>query len=725
MKKILLLLLLVPTMAWAQSRPIVPGDVGIQVPFGAVGNLLMVGPGTSQIKDSGVASGTVFRVFNVAAYGAVGDGTTDDQGALNSALTACGSAGGGAVLLGAQRYLIDSVGLTVPSRCIVYCPAPLLGNASPTNYQTAKFAVILNSAVTITMSSGSSWQSCPVLQKAYVNNAAWGDYPNLTQRDTLNLVASFAGTGFTWAVGDVIVRDTLIGGFAVGISATAHSARTRLDHVNIDATKCLLLDGSHDISRLSHVECFPFMVGGFANAQTSLNISGIANNGSGLYRVTLSATSTLPVTGDTVWISQTVVGPQSVQARHWTITAVDSTHFDLQGSQGTGSLTTTANTANGSKTVTTLSSTANIGVGQTVTGTGIPGATTVAWIAPNGNDIGISNAATANGTGVTLTFTDTAYASGGSVSWDAAWRNDIGMEFTNSEGIIGLDLFSFGHVTGFHLGTGMNWFSCSGCWNDGPVNPDVAAASVLADSTAKGTTWMGGRLNNTAVRLNSSSGFSTGAFTGINMDSTANNWIPVIEMDQGSATFTGNTSTNGQGVYLFKDAITGATLVGNTLTGLLATETPGGIGTKLQSIGNAFTNTNYAGVAFLKNQQVQIGGGGANCVNANGPACSIQFGGPQVDLALSQVTMTNAGSNSPSGNSHLNYYHATGTITSYTINLPAAGNVGQVIDLFFDAAVTTLTMGGATSTGMPASIPANTWYRCLANTVASWVCGQG
>jgi hypothetical protein len=52
MRKILLLLLLVPTVAWAQSRPIVPGDVGIQTPFGAVGNLLVAGPGTSQIQDT-------------------------------------------------------------------------------------------------------------------------------------------------------------------------------------------------------------------------------------------------------------------------------------------------------------------------------------------------------------------------------------------------------------------------------------------------------------------------------------------------------------------------------------------------------------------------------------------------------------------------------------------------------------------------------------------------
>jgi hypothetical protein len=606
---------------------------------------------------------------------------------------------------------------------MVYCPVPLLGNANPSNYPQTQFSVLLNSAVTITMSAESAWQGCPVFQKAYINAAAWADYPSLTQRDTLNLAATFAGTGFTWALGDVTIRDTLIGGFAVGISATAHAARTRLDHVHIDATKCLLLDGSHDISRLSHVECFPFMTSGFT-AQTALAISGVANNGSGLYRVTLSSSSTLPQTGDTVWIDQAMTGVQSIQARHWTITAVDSTHFDLQGSAGTGSFTATANVNSVSKTITNLSSTANIGVGQAITGTGIPGSTTVVWVAPNGNDIGISNAVTASGTGITLTFTDTAYASGGNAHWDAAWRNGIGMEFTNSEGDIGSDLFSFGHVTGFHLGTGMSWFSCSGCWNDGPPNADITTIALLADGTAKGTTWMGGRLNNTAILLNSSSGVSTGTFTGIGMDSAASNWVPMIEMDQGIATFTGNSSTNGQGAYLFKDAVTSATLVGNDFIGSLQIETIIG-GAKIQSVGNTFTNTNFAGVAFFKNQKVQLGGGAANCANSNGFSCSIELGGALADITLTQNTMVAAGSNVVSGNTHTTYYHGTGTISSYTINLAVIGVIGQEYRMYFDQTVTALTMSGTASTGMPASALANTWYKCIAPTLSSWVCGPG
>ena len=49
----ILLGILLSTTAQAQtSRQIVPGDVGIQVPFSTVGNLLAAGPNTSQIQDA-------------------------------------------------------------------------------------------------------------------------------------------------------------------------------------------------------------------------------------------------------------------------------------------------------------------------------------------------------------------------------------------------------------------------------------------------------------------------------------------------------------------------------------------------------------------------------------------------------------------------------------------------------------------------------------------------
>jgi hypothetical protein len=664
------------------------------------------------------------RIFNVADYGANATGLVDAQAALNAAATACGTYGGGQIGFNNGRYLVDTVGLTIPTRCVAYCPVPLYGNTNPSPYQSIGYSVILNSAVTITMRRNAGWQGCPVLQKSAVASSLYVNYPNLTQRDTLNIIAAFAGTAFTiTAANDTQIRDTFIGGFALGINAvTSGTARAQWDHVNIDATKCLLLDNSHDISRLTHVQCFPFMSSGYVNAQTTLGISNIANNGSGLYRITLASPSTIPVTGDTIWIDQTVVGPQSIQARRWPITAISSTQFDLQGSAGTGSVSLTGNTNNLTKTVTNLSSTANLGVGQTCTGTGIPGSTTIAWLSPNGNDMGLSNAVTATNTGVSITCTDTAYSSGGTANYDAAFRADIGMEFTNSEGDVGLDLFSFGHSTGFHLGTGMAWFSCTSCFTDGPIFSDITVTSLLIDGNSKGNSWLGGRLNGNAIRINSSSGFAAANIVGVDMNSTGNNWVPVIEVDRGTVTINGNSSTNGASTYLFKDGITNVTLVGNTFTGSLQFETSVGQA-KVQAGLNTLPTTSSLGTASFKNQQVILGLA-SGCSNNSVVPCNVQLGGAQIDLASVTQAMSNGGTFTPSGNTHTVILTAGGGITGFTLNLPPVGLTGQTLRIYIQQTITGLTMGGTTSTGMPTN-PTAGWYDCIATSTSAFICGSG
>lgn len=72
-------------------------------------------PTTSQVL---IYNGTDWtpetQVFDVKAYGAKGDGTTDDTTAINDAISACVTAGGGTVYFPAGTYL-TSTGISVPN----------------------------------------------------------------------------------------------------------------------------------------------------------------------------------------------------------------------------------------------------------------------------------------------------------------------------------------------------------------------------------------------------------------------------------------------------------------------------------------------------------------------------------------------------------------------------------------------------------------------------------
>jgi Pectate lyase superfamily protein len=70
------------------------------------GNLTTTGAITGPIIDKGG------QVFNVKAYGAVGDGVRDDTAAFNSALTALTTAGGGVCLVPKGTYIISASGIT-------------------------------------------------------------------------------------------------------------------------------------------------------------------------------------------------------------------------------------------------------------------------------------------------------------------------------------------------------------------------------------------------------------------------------------------------------------------------------------------------------------------------------------------------------------------------------------------------------------------------------------
>lgn len=521
------------------------------------------GGASKSVTGNRLVEGTLTSsgIYNVDLYGAVGNGSTDDRAAFAAALAACSAGGGGTVLVGPKRYLIDTVGLSVPTGCQLVCPAPMQTRSTPTQpVSTVKYAIIVNPAFTVTLLGDSSTSGCSYLQK----NVA--SLTPATTRDFLNQQAAFTGNGITLGGGDISIRDTFIGGFTWGIipggetagslvpaGGATNTARLRLDHVNIDATNCVWLDQSHDVSTYSAVTCVPYLSSGFETVTgvtgPTYTITGIADNGAGLYRVTCSAacasattTSSLIQTGDIVIIDgSSMVGAQSTRSNRWVATFVDATHIDLQGSSSAAKVIT-GTTISGNPGVTTLTSTTNIGsknwvgtdTGPTITDSAgsIPGGTKVNGVAPGSSGLVLSANATGSTAGDTLTITDTAWASGGTIRISALARRGVAFYFTNSEFFSCHYCFAFGHDVGFKIGTGMDEWDCSNCMTDHTGNdPSTISIWISSASVTQGVRFTGGTFisQGQIIRAAGPGGGVSSGFTNMGVHANANSVVTPIE----------------------------------------------------------------------------------------------------------------------------------------------------------------------------------------------------
>jgi hypothetical protein len=512
--------------------------------------------------------------YYVDLYGAVGNGTTDDAAAFTAAFTACTAGGGGSVVVGPKRYLINSANISIPTRCQLVCPEPVQVPVNTgTNYSTLKYAIIVNPAFTVKFNLSSGTSGCSFVQK----NVA--SLTPTTTRDFLNLQAAFAGNGLTLTVHsgtDVSISNTFIGGFTWGIisegetpgsvvplAGAAISNRIRLDHLHIDATNCAWLDNSFDLSAYNTVACFPYMSSGNDGATlVAYTITGIANNGAGLYRVTCSAacasnvgTSNLIQTGDIVVIDgSAMVGAQSTRSNRWVATFVDATHIDLQGSSAVAKVITgTTKAANAG--VITLSSTTNIGsknfvgtdAGPTITDSAgsIPAGTKVASVAPGSSGLVLSANATAGTVGDTLTITDTAWASGGTIRVSAQARRGIGFYFTNTDFFSCTFCFVYGHDVGFRLGDSVDTFDCLNCFTDnGGGDPTTISVWISGVGSTQGIHFNGGRLGQQGqvIRAAGPAGGYANSFMGLSFGNNGNAVAVPIEFVKGNNILVGTSN---------------------------------------------------------------------------------------------------------------------------------------------------------------------------------------
>jgi hypothetical protein len=273
------------------------------------------------------------RMFHVRDYGAVGNGTTDDAAAIQAAIDAAATSGGGIVRLGPKRYRVVANEVVVKENVCLEGPLFPGGQRPSADYRSVPGTLLVDATRTVRVMRGAT------LRKVAVMRDGLGAPPT-TMRAAINLRAAMAGTGITVGDGsgthhDVLVEDVLVLGFDQGIRSD-NSQRLNLRRIRGDNRNGLWLSRTFDVTRIHDVHFWPFLTGNLgAITITQIPVAGAANNGAGLIRITTAAAHNL-VTGDLVNITG-LNGLGATTSHRRTVTVVDATRFDLQGSTFSGS----------------------------------------------------------------------------------------------------------------------------------------------------------------------------------------------------------------------------------------------------------------------------------------------------------------------------------------------------------------------------------------------------
>ena len=594
--------------------------------------------------------------------------------------------------------------LSIPPNVKLICPKsltayPFIGKS----WSQMPYTFLTSGYGQIVPAQNSGFFGCNLVNSAVASNVV----NTATLRQNLTAAAAFAGTGISTLSSDVQLEDLAIVGYDVGVNSY-YGARGRWTHLNIDANKCVIQDNSHDISEYVDIHCFPFAIGWNATAQGT--ITNVANNGSGLWRVSTTFANQVNV-GDTVLIGR-LVGAASANGV-WSVAATNgSSYVDLAGTNATGTSSYTATTTFGSFCLKSATGTAGIGEGDAITGTNIPASTVVTDVLPRQSTICMSNAATNNATGVAITTTAAAYASGGLITLNANRRTGKAFSFTNGEENRCTNCFSFGHQTGFYLGVLSSWThlttlttECGGY--------DRAETAIWIDSTAIGSDVNGGQTQGcwTPLLGTSTSTDTAHLIRGVVM----NGYQKTAELGSGRYQIYGNSSSFATPGIFVGD---GVSFLGYGMNDLKTTwEFQSATGQNAVSLsGNSFGSasafqgaTSFVGPTSL--------GGGSSCVLMI--YCGVTING---QLIYGVGAGVYSAYQIPQ---QLTAWRFTGTVTggAYTVTLPPA-TAGAKEEIIFDTAVATLSWAATTGSvaGAPTSASAGQLMECLASDNNIWHC---
>ncbi|WBV44150.1 glycosyl hydrolase family 28-related protein [Pseudoroseomonas cervicalis] len=272
------------------------------------------------------------RPMHVRDFGAAGDGITDDTAAIQAAIDAAAAQGGGTVLLGPRRYLIAAAELLLRENVQLQGQPHQGGWRTNGNYTALRYALLVDAARTVRLQRNAGLHGVALLRRGLTA-------PN-SLRQGLDAANAFAGTAITIGNGsggnspgngaDTALSRLLILGFNWGIYSEGN-ARVRINDILGDCTNGLYLGRSFDVSRVSEVNWHPLVTTSRSWSNTRLLIAAVENNGTGQFRVTTATAHGLS-TGDLVNIAEVRTSGAPGLFGRWTVTAVDATRLDLQGS---------------------------------------------------------------------------------------------------------------------------------------------------------------------------------------------------------------------------------------------------------------------------------------------------------------------------------------------------------------------------------------------------------
>lgn len=658
------------------------------------------------------------------------DRLTDDTNNLQAAINAVYNAGGGVLKIPPQGYAVGATAsLEVKTGVVLDCAQPVLytENYSPYTPLTQPYTFFVG-AHPVVFDNFSGETGCNFLSST-LQGLSFSS--SNTMRQEINIQQAFANTGIDVSGLSVQLENTFIGGFSLGINQTNGGAT--FTNVVVDASECLNSTNSYTLTSLKTFRCQVPLTQNSAQQINTWTITGVADNGAGIYRASFSNTNSSNSTptalsaleaGDTVYI-ESVGGAYSLNNK-WTISAVGANYVDLSGAENTFStpLSLTGSTTTNSYIVYGLSSNSDIGVGDTITGSGIPASTTVSALWPDYNAIVLSNKATATATGVTLTIADAAYSSGGTMTVDVGMRSGDGFYFGTSTGTLCEQCFEIGHPVGVEAGTGMTWLKITNIGIDRDIQAEYpGTVGLLVDGNANGVALNGGWVLGpcTAVVEDSSLENDPSTVENMTFDAGSPAGCHQISVDNGRLMISGDSGAQAPFPYsLIADNTTSYLTIGDTdIQAGFDFQDATAAGRLTRGVGVTLASSQYSGGSMALPGSVSIGAAGSVC--QLGATCGVTMSGPQIDATAQSITMTSAGSGSIQSNVASVSLGGSGTISSYTLSLPSDG-VGSKLDIYFANAVTALTLSGQSEVGFPASPAANSWHKCQVFATGTWSC---